>query len=320
MAMSKHARSPRAKVVSLSIACGLSLVGAGLLASNGFAAEPASPAVNPAAAAPTSGLPTPDHVVVVMFENHRASQVIGTSSAPYYNQLANRGALLTASHAITHPSQPNYFALFSGSTQKLTSDTCPDANSLSGPNLASEVIAKGRTWGSYNESMPKDGPTKCHPSGSTFWRKHNPWFSFKNVPAATAHTFADFPQSDFSKLPTVSFVTPNINSDMHNTTVQYGDTWLKKNMAAYANWAQAHNSLLVLDFDEDDHKAHDPIATVFYGQPVKAGSKSSTTYDHYDLLRTIEDMYGTTHAGNAASGKDITGIWAADSGSGCTGK
>ena len=49
---------------------------------------------------------------------------------------------------------------------------------------------------------------------------------------------------------------------------------------------------------------------MFYGQQVTAGSTSSTTYNHYDLLRTLEDSQGlSTHAGNAASGKDITGIW-----------
>ena len=46
------------------------------------------------------------------------------------------------------------------------------------------------------------------------------------------------------------------------------------------------------------------------GQPVTPGSSSATTYNHYNVLRTIEDMYGTSHAGNAASASDITGIWA----------
>ena len=80
-----------------------------------------------AGAAPAAaGLPRPDHVVVVIEENHGYSQIIGSSSAPYINSLAKQGASFTQSFAVTHPSEPNYLALFSGSTQGVTDDSCPD--------------------------------------------------------------------------------------------------------------------------------------------------------------------------------------------------
>ncbi|AEY88998.1 acid phosphatase [Streptomyces corchorusii] len=253
-------------------------------------------------------VPSPDHVVVVVFENHAYSQVIGSSSAPYINSLKAGGANLTQSYAETHPSQPNYFALFSGSTQGITDDSCYTPGFSSAPNLASELIAAGRTWASYNETLPSQGSTTC--SSGTYARKHNPWFGFSNVPTSTAKTFAQFP-TDYSTLPQVSFVVPNLCSDMHDCSVSTGDTWLKNNLGAYATWAKTHNSLLVVTFDEDNRLSGNKIPTVFYGQPVAAGSSSSTTYNHYDLLRTLEDTQGlTTHAGNAASAKDITGIWA----------
>ncbi|MFF5545893.1 alkaline phosphatase family protein [Streptomyces olivaceoviridis] len=253
-------------------------------------------------------VPSPDHVVVVVFENHAYSQVIGSSSAPYINSLKAGGANLTQSYAETHPSQPNYFALFSGSTQGITDDSCYTPGFSSAPNLASELIAAGRTWASYNETLPSQGSTTC--SSGTYARKHNPWFGFSNVPTSTAKTFAQFP-TDYSTLPQVSFVVPNLCSDMHDCSVSTGDTWLKNNLGAYATWAKTHNSLLVVTFDEDNRLSGNKIPTVFYGQPVAAGSSSSTTYNHYDLLRTLEDTQGlTTHAGNAASATDITGIWA----------
>lgn len=97
---------------------------------------------------------------------------------------------------------------------------------------------------------------------------------------------------------------------MHDCSVATGDTWLKNNLGAYATWAKTHNSLLVVTFDEDNRLSGNRIPTVLYGQQVTPGSTSSTTYNHYDLLRTLEDMHGLGHAGNAASAKDITGIWA----------
>lgn len=263
---------------------------------------------NPSSAQAATGVPTPDHVVVVVFENHAYGQVIGSSSAPYLNSLKSGGANLTQFYAETHPSQPNYFALFSGSTQGITDDSCYTPGFSSAPNLASEQLAAGRTWASYNESLPSQGSTTC--SSGTYARKHNPWFGFSNVPTSSAKTFAQFP-TDYSTLPQLSFVIPNLCSDMHDCSVSTGDTWLKNNLGAYATWAKTHNSLLVVTFDEDDRLSGNRIPTVLYGQPVTPGSSSSTTYNHYDLLRTLEDTQGLgSHAGNAASAHDITGVWA----------
>ena len=57
-----------------------------------------------------NGVPSPDHVVIVIEENHSYSEIIGSSAAPYINSVAAQGALFTQSHATTHPSQPNYVA------------------------------------------------------------------------------------------------------------------------------------------------------------------------------------------------------------------
>ncbi|MFB7776777.1 alkaline phosphatase family protein [Streptomyces bauhiniae] len=280
-----------------AVASALALVAAAAGLWSGVGSSPAQAAAS---------VPTPDHTVVVVFENHAYSQVIGSSSAPYINSLRTGGASLTASYAETHPSQPNYFALFSGSTQGITDDSCYTPGFSSAPNLASELIGAGKSWASYNETLPSQGSTTC--SSGDYARKHNPWFGFSNVPTSSAKTFTQFP-TDYSTLPQVSFVTPNLCSDMHDCSVSTGDTWLKNKLGAYATWAKTHNSLLVVTFDEDNRLSGNRIPTVLYGQRVTAGSTSSTTYNHYDLLRTLEDMHGLPHAGNAASGKDITGIW-----------
>ncbi|MFF0428105.1 alkaline phosphatase family protein [Streptomyces sp. NPDC004520] len=288
--------APRKRRTALLSALGLAAASIGLWAGTGGTSQ--------AQAAAT--VPTPDHVVVVVFENHAYSQVIDNSSAPYINSLKAGGANLTQSYAETHPSQPNYFAMFSGSTQGITDDSCYTPGFSSAPNLASELIAAGKTWKSYNETLPSQGSTTC--SSGKYARKHNPWFGFSNVPTSSAYTMAQFP-TDYTTLPQVSFVVPNLCNDMHDCSVGTGDTWLKNNLGAYATWAKTHNSLLVVTFDEDNRLAGNKIATVLYGQQVIPGSTSATTYNHYNLLRTIEDMYGTTHAGQAANATPITGIW-----------
>ncbi|MFJ9680695.1 alkaline phosphatase family protein [Streptomyces sp. NPDC101194] len=258
--------------------------------------------------APAAALPAPDHVVVVVMENHAYTQVIGSSDAPYINNtLKAGGANLTRSFGLTHPSEPNYYMLFSGSDQGRTDDGCVGVGSLSAPDLASELIAVGKTWASYNETLPSQGSTVC--SSGDYAQQHNPWFGFANVPTGTAKTMAQFP-ADFTNLPKISFVVPNLCDDMHDCSVATGDAWLKGELGAYAAWAKTHNSLLLVTFDEDDGLSGNRIPTILYGEHVIPGSSSGATYNHYDVLRTLEDLAGlTTHAGHAASASDITGIW-----------
>jgi hypothetical protein len=262
----------------------------------------------PAQPAAPHAIPRPDHVVVVMEENHSYSDVIGSSGAPYINSLAAGGASFTRSFAVTHPSEPNYLALFSGSTQGLSDDSCP--HTFSGANLGQEAIGAGLTFTGYSESMPSAGYTGC--TSGNYARKHNPWVNFTNVPAASNQAFTSFP-SDFSTLPTLSFVIPNLQDDMHDGTVQQGDTWLHSHVDAYAQWAKTHNSLLVVTWDEDDNSANNQIPTIITGAGVTAGNYSETI-NHYNVLRTLEDAYGLPRAGASASATPITDIFAGQTG------
>ncbi|MFI9597755.1 alkaline phosphatase family protein [Nonomuraea sp. NPDC052265] len=102
-----------------------------------------------AATATAAAVPQFDHVVIVMFENKNYSTIKGGSSAPYLNSLASQGTLFTNSFGVTHPSQPNYIALFSGSQQGVTNDDCP--KTLGGGNLGSS-LAFGLAWTNWGST------------------------------------------------------------------------------------------------------------------------------------------------------------------------
>ncbi len=248
-------------------------------------------------------VPKYDHVIIVIMENQSVDQVIGNASAPYINSLANTGAYFSDSHGITHPSQPNYIGLFSGSTQGVTNDSCP--KSFSGANMGSQLIAAGYTFAGYSEDMPSVGYTGC--STAKYARKHNPWVDFSNVPTASNQPFTAFP-TDFSKLPTVSFVIPNLCNDNHDCATNVGDTWLKNKLDAYVQWAKTHNSMLILTWDEDDFQTVNHIPTIFVGANISP-AVYSTKINHYNVLRTLEDMYGLSPLNNAASANPITDPW-----------
>jgi phospholipase C len=256
-----------------------------------------------ALAAPAAGMPAFDHIVVVIEENHSFSEVVGNADAPFISSLAAGGATLTQSFAVTHPSQPNYLALFSGSTQGVTSDACPHA--FTAENLGHQLLAAGHTFAGYSESMPSVGFTGC--TSGRYARKHNPWVNFSNVPAADNLRLGDLP-ADFSALPSLAFVMPDLCSDMHNCSVSTGDSWLRGHLGAYATWARAHNSLLIVTFDEDDSSASNQIPTVFSGAHVRAGSFAEHV-THYGMLRTLQAAFGLGCVANSCSATAITDLW-----------
>src|SRR5215469_2569870 len=128
-----------------------------------------------------NGVPRLDHVVIVIEENHSYSEIIGSSAAPYINSLAAQGALFTQSYAITHPSQPNYLDIFSGSNQGVTHDSCP--HYFATDNLGLYLLNASLTFAGYSEDLPSVGSLVC--TSGAYARKHAPWVNFTNVPTTT---------------------------------------------------------------------------------------------------------------------------------------
>src|SRR6266853_5727916 len=275
----------------------------------GICAIPVDGSAGDAAKARSAGIPRPDHTLIVIEENKSFKQIIGNMAAPYINTLANSGALFTRSFAITHPSQPNYLALFSGKTHGVTDDRCPI--SLSGDNLATELKRKGLSFRTYSESLPSVGYVGCF--RENYARKHNPAVNWQTdtVSPEMNMPFDRFP-SDYSELPTVSIVVPNQLHDMHDgeapTSIIQGDRWLKEKISSYVTWAATHNSLLILTWDEDDDSNNNQIPTIFVGPMVKPGVYD-TKINHYSVLRSITEMYGLRPLGEAEKASPIEAIW-----------
>ena len=255
----------------------------------------------------------PDHVVIEILENVGYDDVKDSLNAPYLNQLLNdtAAAVFINSFALAHPSQPNYLMLYSGSNQGRTNDTQSPNIPFTTPNLGAELLQKGFTFTGYSEDLPSVGFTGA--TSGQYAAKHCPWTNWQGT--GTNQTAAKFNQpltsfpTDYTKLPTLSFVMPNLVDDMHSASIKQGDSWLKTHLSSYIDWCKTHNSVFLLTFDEDDTLSeNNQIMTIIIGQDVQ-GRIYKQRITHYNVLRTLEDLYGLSYAGTSKDSSDIVGIW-----------
>jgi len=263
------------------------------------------------------GLPRPDHVVVLILEDHSYNELFAAPTAasmqswpvatpgaqtwdPNLRSLEARSASFTNARSIGNTNAVDYQALFSG-----LEPTGKTAVSSTAPNIASELTDAGLSFGGFADGLPSVGYTGGNVG--EYSTTHNPWLPFTNFPRSDGQPFGKFPDEKWSALPTVSYVIPDQTHNMHSGQVSQADQWYQANVEPYADWAMKHNSLLIVTWDES-HAANDQIPTLFYGPMVKPGQYSQPiTQDN--ILRTIEDMYGLAPTGEAASASPLTSVF-----------
>jgi hypothetical protein len=242
------------------------------------------------------------HVVVVIEENYSGAAIIAGGQAPYLKSLAAQGEYFPNYRGVSHPSEPNYMALFSGSTQHTDgSDSCIKTSARS---IVGEARAAGISVEGYVEGLS---------SGSNYACRHDPFSQFADARRAETD-FSKFPNS-YATLPKLSFVVPNLTDDMHDNGIGPGDRWARTHLNGYAQWAKTHNSLLIVMSDENDgdpnYSANQPgengngALAMVVGARIPAGKVAAGRFDHYSMLRTLEDIFGLGHLGASARASDM---------------
>lgn len=265
-----------------------------------------------------------DHIIVIMMENHSFSEIVGNPDAPFMNGLTAANPVAANYFGITHPSLPNYMAPTGGDTFFTTNCSIVVGGcSTDALSIVDRIEASGRTWKAYMEDMPSacfvgdNYPVLGSPPA--YKEKHNPFIHFdliRNDPPR-CNRIVPYTQltADLPALPNFVWITPNMCNDMHDTCspdlteVQFGDNWLSvevPRIQSSASCAAPQTCLIIITFDEGNAGLDPPednhVLTLF----VKAGPRpadSNTAYDHYSLLRTIEDSWGlaTLTANDAAA-------------------
>lgn len=272
--------------------------------------RPPTSAPGPGASGEPGPIPAFGHVFLLVMENKRYDQVIGSSAAPYLNDLANRYALATADTAVSHPSQPNYLALWSGSTQGVTDDGVHD---ITAPTLADQVEASGRTWHVAAENVPLGcyrGATAFggEDGSGSYARKHEPAISFTSVSSDSTRCgqITDFRHFDPTE-GNLWLIVPNLCDDTHDCPIGTGDAFLRRFLPTILDSPAFADGVLFITWDEGSGSAGGggrvPLVVVS-PRSLWVGT-SDTPHDHYSILRTIETAWGLPCLANACGANDL---------------
>jgi phospholipase C len=263
-----------------------------------------------ASAASAAPVPAFEHVIVVVMENKGFAQAKDPKACPYTAQLATAWVWFSESYAVTHPSQPNYLALWAGSTLNVGDNSCPAHGSpFTAENLGHALEAAGKTWRAYSEALPSAGSATCRARGGLYMRKHEPWTHFKNLDHQNERPYSDLAKDIAAqKLPDLAFVVPDNCHNTHDCSISTGDAWLAGELPAMIR-AVGRRGLVVLTWDEDDGSDDNHILTVFASPLVRPAMVSTRRITHYTVLRTLCEGLGIAPFAEAANDSAITDVW-----------
>jgi acid phosphatase len=248
-----------------------------------------------------------------MEENHSAAEAL--AQMPTLAGYANTYGRAAQYFAITHPSLPNYVAIWSGSTQGLSSDCVPGPGCApAGPTVWSQTLAAGETAKAYQEAMTSNCQTA---SAGTYAAKHGPWPYFADPADVAGCTADDVPLGtttggnlladvDQGHLPVTGEITPDVDDDAHNGTLAEADSWLGQWLPVIMAGPDflAGRLTIIVTFDEDDSSEGNQVPFVVI-DPRLSHVVVNGTFNHYSLTRWLEENAGVSLLRNAVSAPDL---------------
>ena len=285
---------------------------------------------------PMTAPATLPHIIVILFENENYGSVNGSATkAPYINSLAGKCGVATAykddCFADNLVSLPHYLALTSGSNcntglDKTSGGGCiTDDNDTSFHTLTTtSIFDQVPSWKAYQEDMPSacDGT-----SLNDYAAKHNPPPYYSNLAhcsdndlpitglscdsSNTMKACTPAPDNAFTKdlandtLAAFTFITPNLQNDMHDGTITQGDNWLYTYVPLILQskaYLRGDVALQIIWDEQSTASFGGATPNVFISPYITAGTSSGTTINHFALLRAWENAFGISTYLGCASG------------------
>lgn len=258
-----------------------------------------------------------DRYVSIWFENTDYDMAAGD---PNFQFFAKKGITLSQNYAVTHPSEPNYMAAVGGDYFGLNGDpfTAVPQNVSSVVDLLDD---KGISWGMYQEDMPYSGFegfgwVNQKNGANDYVRKHNPEILYNSVvtkperAAKIKNTTMFATDLENDQLPQWMFITPNMTSDGHDTSVTVAGEWLKTFLTPLLEDKRfMDNTLVLITFDENEtYSIQNRVFSILLGDSVPkelVGTTDSNYYNHYSEISTVEANWGLYTLGRWDVGANV---------------
>jgi hypothetical protein len=270
-------------------------------AASASAAPSPSPSSRPTPP-PTTPAPPPftySHVFVIVMENRSYAQAI---SGGYTSKLARQYGYATNYHGVSHPSLPNYLAMTSGSTHGITDD---GYYVLPAGDLGTQLTSARISWRAYMEGMTGACTTSTYP----YAVKHDPFAYYGGRCPSNVVPFTHFAGDMKGTVPRFVWITPDMCHDGHDCSTATADAWLSKTVPVILNstaWKQG--GVLFVTWDEGEDSANSVLTIVVHPRPKVKTSRIA--YNHYNLLATIEGVFGLKRLGAAATAARMSDLMA----------
>jgi acid phosphatase len=236
---------------------------------------------------------------VIVMENRSASEAM---SGHYTSQLAARYAYASNYHGVSHPSLPNYLAITSGSTWGIADD---GYHTLPAGGLGAQLTRAGISWRAYMEGMSNG----CFNSAYPYALKHNPFAYYGGACPSQVVSFSRFSGDMTSSVPRFVWITPNMCNDGHDCPTATADAWLAKTVPLIlATNAWKQGGVLFVTWDEGEDSANSVLTIAI--RPNGVHRVSTRSYNHYNLLATIEGQLGLGRLGAAANAAPMSDLMA----------
>jgi hypothetical protein len=262
-------------------------------------------------------------IFTIVLENHDYAEIVGSSNAPYINQLIAMGGLATNYKDTNHPSLPNYLHMISGDDQYIgIVDLSPTfwPFPVDKPNLATQLEAANIPWRSYQESMG----TPCNLSDTgEFAPRHDPFLYFVdqqnaagNLCANTNVDYTQFTADLASNNYRYMWITPNLLDDGHDPQdnpvmgLHQTDTWLSQEIPKIlASSGYQAGGIVFITWDEAEGRNgddKDKIPMIILSPRIQhVGMTSATAYTHSSYLATVEDLLGLPRLSTVTSAPNM---------------
>jgi hypothetical protein len=200
-------------------------------------------------------------------------------------------------------------------------------------------VARDKSATCAHPSLNSRDGTQSAAADDQYATRHNPFVYFQSITGTPACAADDVPLSRLSAdlasdktTPSFSFITPDLCHDGHDAKCADGGpgglpaadsflkTWVPKITASPA----FRDGLLMVTFDESANDStaccgepsgpNSPspggleagpgggkIGAVLLSPYVKPGSTNQTAYNHYSMLRSVEDLFALPHLGDAGA-------------------